>query len=143
MAVSAIAAAFGVALNNPDLTVGASLLLVTSGTTFLVSDAIVVDGEKHLIRRRRGVWPLVNEVTRPFSDVDHVYIEEMPTIESDGSEVTISRLSLVRKFGSPIILANAYEARDSIRAEADHLARLLGVEARSSECEMRANASVL
>lgn len=132
LSLSAIAMAGGYAANNIDLVAATGIMLLLSAVTFLVADSIVIDGRKHVIRRQKGIWPIINESTRPFSDVDHVCLEEVQQIESDGSEVVVSRLTLVRKFGSPIVLANECEPSGALRKEAHILAKLIGVEARTA-----------
>jgi hypothetical protein len=130
VALCAFLVSIGLFTRTQDLAVVAGIMATLSALSFLICDAIVVDGREHVIRRKKGVWPLINESIRPFSDVDHVCLEEMPSIESDGSEITLARLSLVRKFGSPIVLASETAQTTTLRKEAHHLAELIGVEAR-------------
>lgn len=136
MAVSGIALGVGLVSHIVDLAVAGAVILVAAAMTFLAIDAIVLDGRRNLVCRRQGIWPMVEEVSRPFTEIDHVFIEDMPKVESDGREVLVTRLSLVRKMGTPIVLANAYESNGSLRADAEQVARLLGVESRDSEMEV-------
>jgi len=143
MAVSLVGVVVGFSMQLSDLVAAGGIMFATFAATLLVSDAIVIDGRGHVIKRRKGVWPVVSEVSRPFSEIDHVCIEQMPTIEPDGSEVTVSRLSLVRKFGLPIVLANGCDQNEALRVEAQQLAKLLGVDARVAGPDVRCSVSVL
>ena len=130
---SAVGVVCGIFLHIPDLTTAGGILLVASAATLWVSDAVIVDGRAQVVKRRMGIWPIVSEVSRPFSEIDHIYIEELPFIESDGNEVTLARLSLIRKSGPPILLANTYSGGNGLKARASELSRLLHVETKWSD----------
>jgi len=124
-----IATGIGVATRSADLQIAGLAVAGFSVLKLLGSDAIIIDGQLGVVRRKQGVWPFVIEGSKPFSEVDHVLIEELPQVESDGSEYVEARLSLVSKSGPPILLAKTDKLNGTFIAKAQNVAQLIGVQA--------------
>lgn len=134
--------AIGMGIKSFDVQVMGLLVVAGSAINMMFCDSILIDGRRNLITRRRGLWPVLADQSKPFSDVDHVAIDQTPGLDPDGIEYVVSSLSLVRKSGPPIVLANTDRESQSFLLHANSVAKLIGVEARANRRDMKGFASL-